>query len=127
MSADREPPFVRLPESRIIPFDVRSEQTFDVHWELYVNTHRVCHPVGLVKRSIIDSAGKVTSFEDVPSIADPKNLRTKLDRQLKLPMGITTGPARYHAETCFACNPVQKLWPICITQPDIPFNVLPRL
>src|ERR1041385_7404087 len=36
MSADREPPFVRLPESRIIPFDVRSEQTFDVHWELYV-------------------------------------------------------------------------------------------
>jgi hypothetical protein len=72
MIADREPPFYRLPESYIVPHEVRSEETFEVKWLLHVNQYRRCVPVGLVRRSIIDSAGGIKELEPVTAIADLK-------------------------------------------------------
>jgi hypothetical protein len=127
MAADREPPFYRTEESHIVPNAVRLEEPFEAKWVLHVNKSRRCVPVGLVHRTIIDSAGGVKELEPVPAIADLNNKSSQLTRQMIMPMGVTAGPARYHAEACFACNPIQRLYPICITEPDISFTVLPHL
>lgn len=127
MLADREPPFYRdALDSKIVPDRVHVDQEFEVHWSLVLVNGRRCVPVGLVQRMIIDSTGKINSFEPVPSIADAANQRGTLVRQLRMPMGVSPGPARYHAESCFACNIVQYIWPVCIRHPDISFTILRR-
>lgn len=129
MAVDREPPFVRV-WGEIIPGEVESEQEFEVHWVLRVNEHRNCKPFGRfsVERAIIDSAGAITPFRPVSSIADPLNTMTEIRRKVRLPMGLTKGPARYHVSAKFTCNILQEImrWPVAVEHPDIPFVVKPK-
>jgi hypothetical protein len=49
----------------------------------------------------------------------------KLRRPFVLPAFSVPGPATYHSEACFVCNPLQKFanWPVCKTTPDVSYEV----
>jgi hypothetical protein len=125
MAADREPPFVRL-GGRVIPNTLHSGDEFTVEWDLFVNTHRRCWAVGGIEITFIDSAGAIKILEPQPVLADPSNRDAHISRVLRLPMGMTDGPARYRAVGYFACNVIQQYVPIRITGPDLLFTVLHR-
>jgi len=129
MLADTEPPFIRI-AGEIVPNALHAEDIFEVHWTLHVNKHRRCRPYGprAVEQSIIDSSGAVKDYEPVPSIADPSNVVSSINRVKKLPMGLTSGPARYRAVAKFTCNWLQQLTGkvIVIDEPEIPFTILPQ-
>lgn len=125
MVADREPPFVRL-GGRVVPSVLHSGDEFTVEWDLFVNTHRRCWPVGGIEITFIDSAGALKALESQPVLADPSNRDAHIHRVLRLPMGMTDGIARYRSVGHFACNIIQQYVPIRVTGPDLLFTVVPR-
>lgn len=75
-----------------------------------------------VKRTIIDGAG----FEWQQGI----QTRPKLNEYLVdiiVPRGAKEGPARYHAEIYWSCNPWQRWWPKVTIQQETYFSILPSL
>ena len=49
-----------------------------------------------------------------------------LQRTFPLSKRAISGPARYRALSCYACNPLQHWWPICVRSHEIPFEIVPR-
>jgi hypothetical protein len=56
------------------------------------------------------------SVDEVPDIG-------LLSRSFQLPISMPLGQARYRSVACFACNPTQYIWPVCISQPELIFTV----
>lgn len=73
-----------------------------------------------VTRSIIDSAGVVTTFEPAARPA-----MSSYTINLPVPLGAFPGPARYSADVAWECNPLQKWFPYMVHQADIAFEIVP--
>lgn len=123
MLLDREPPYTRS-SGRIEPSNPAPGDFISVHWNIRVE--RNCPPVvpRNINRTIIDSTGKYHDFEAVEGLygTSPKAL-PGISRTLRLPKDITPGPAKYRSQACFACNPIHYFWPVCVSQPDIAFEI----
>lgn len=124
--ADREPPYDRV-VGRIMPENPAPGSTIEAEWT--IRTNRSCSPSSNrnVTRRIVDSHNVLWDFETVPSVygreLSARDSPDRIVRIFALPQGVATGPARYKSSACFACNPVQQLWPICIDRPDIEFMI----
>lgn len=126
MAMDREVPYVRT-NGQIVPNNPKQGDAVEVVWR--VTPKKTC-PVASresVKRWIVnDRTGRVVSFEDFAGHigSDKSELnRTEIRRNFVIPEGIDIGPSTYHSEACFACNPTHKIKPVCVTTPDIQFEI----
>ncbi len=110
--------------------EIRPSGCVVVEWtiELHDN-YRSCSPINsLHVRRTITGADGIT--HDLPRteryFGDGREpFSEKLRRPFVLPAFSVPGPATYHSEACFVCNPLQKFanWPVCKTTPDVPYEV----
>lgn len=79
-------------------------------------------PTG-VQRFVIDGAGVQHRYEpySAPSFG-PVGRETK-SVEIVVPRSATPGKARYRLVLSFKCNIFQRLWPIVLTLPDLPFTI----
>lgn len=124
MLLDRDPPYVRT-SGEMIPANPEPGAFVSVKWTIQVE--RVCSPSvpRNVTRTVVDAKGVIHDYEPVDGIYGTKNQETAggITREFQLPLSIAQGHARYHSSACFACNPIQHFWPVCIDTPDIPFDI----
>lgn len=124
MLLDRDPPYIRT-TGEIIPPNPAPGEFVNVSWRIKVD--RVCAPnvPRNVTRTVIDAKGVIHDYEPVDGIYGTVDEKPPGDliRGFQLPVSIALGKARYHSAACFSCNPIQYIWPVCVTTPDIPFEV----
>jgi hypothetical protein len=120
---DRDPPYI--PTNGRVEFD-KSTQSITVTWD--VETKRYCPPStkSRVARTIIDMDNKshpipITQATYGKQESNPGQIKNSID----MPPGVPPGPAKYHSEPCYPCNPWQDYWntPICVSLPEIIFEV----
>lgn len=125
MLLDRDPPFV-VTNGRIDPQNPIVNSSIEITWD--IKPQRSCQPSSAAKvtRTIIDSKGIRHTYAAVPAVyGTPQQSESgEIMRSVPLPENIT-GPAKYTSVACYACNPLQQLWPICIQLPEIPFEIAP--
>ncbi len=125
MALDRSPPFV-VTNGRIDPPRPMVNSSITVTWD--VKSTKSCQPSSnsTVTRSIIDSKGIAHKYSPVhATYGTPEQERRNKDeirRIVLLPENIT-GPAKYTSVACYACNPIQELWPICVQMPELAFEI----
>lgn len=124
MVLDRDPPFV-VTNGRVDPITPVVNSSISVTWD--VHPVRSCQPSSsaTVTRAIVDSKGVKHVYAPVPAVYGTPAQREvgEIHRMIPLPNNII-GPARYSSVACYACNPIQKYWPICIELPEIPFEIV---
>jgi hypothetical protein len=125
MLLDREPPFAVI-SGHIDPPNPVVNGSIMVTWD--IKTERSCRPSSRAKvtRTIVDSKGVRHAYDPVNAIyGTPDQQRNdKVERTVPLPENIT-GPAKYSSVACYACNPLQEFWPICVQMPEINFEIEP--
>lgn len=124
MIMDRTPPYTRL-SGEVIPATPRPSDDVSINWETKV--HRNCPPSTdyNVTRTIIDSIGKRHEYEPIEGVYGTETQTSStLVRVFKLPDNVSIGPARYRSSACFACNPMHYFWPVCVSEPEIKFEVV---
>lgn len=125
---DRQPPYERV-GGTIRPANPKPGEAIEVEWQIKRN--RTCRPAnyGNLTRQIVDSQNIVWGYTDTPSVfgrtLSASDSPNRIVRTIQLPLGIPPGPAQYQASACFVCDPfrLQTLAPICITEPNIRFNI----
>ena len=126
MLADRQEPYVRI-AGTISPQNPAPGDFVEVRWALKVNRWCPTNTRRNVTRTVIDAGGKIHDYDSVEGVfgadRDRQSTPQTLTRGFQLPKDIAPGPARYQSTACFACNPTQHLWPVCIRQPAIYFQV----
>jgi hypothetical protein len=122
MLADNTPPYeYDAAKSYVVPSPTPSGQQLTVHWEFKV-INRVC--IGSVTRVIVDVKTKTRITYDPSSAARTIEFGDKyLDRTFFLPPLITPGEKEYYSEGEYACNPLQKFYPLRVTTPRLTFFV----
>ncbi|MDB5612078.1 MAG: hypothetical protein JWP25_8978 [Bradyrhizobium sp.] len=122
---DRSPPFI-VDNGRIDPPNPMMNSSIVVTWD--IKATRSCQPSSgaAVTRTIIDSKGIRHNYAPVHAVYGTPEQREadEIQRRIPLPENIT-GPAKYTSIACYACNPLQELWPICIQMPEVPFEIQP--
>lgn len=123
MALDRAPPFV-VTNGRIDPPNPAMNGLITVTWD--VKSTRSCQPSSnaTVTRTIVDSKGVRHSYAPVHAVygTPEQHEADEIKRRIPLPENIT-GHARYSSVACYACNPLQELWPICIQMPEVDFEI----
>jgi len=125
MMLDRTPPYIRVSGS-ITPTEASPGETVSAHWT--IRPIRICVPHGYkntVTRSIVDSKGIVHHYDPTPITESVQQNSPSIETTFQLPASLPPGPARYHSEACYACNPIQEFMPVCVTEPDITFTIMP--
>lgn len=109
-------------ESYIIPTQASGNDQMIVSWK--VNVNRQCD--GLVRRELFDPRTEVllTIYDAQPAHATPMPVGAgQFNRTFLLPRQIQTGRVGYRARLEYYCNPLQRIWPIKYTTPDLFFEV----
>jgi hypothetical protein len=126
MLLDRDAPFI-VTSGRIDPPNPKVNGSIVVTWD--VRSTRSCQPSSgsTVTRTIIDSKGVKHTYAPIHAVYGTPEQREpdEVKRTIPLPENIT-GPAKYSSVACYACNPLQELWPICIQMPEIAFDIEPK-
>ncbi len=122
---DRAPPYDRI-SGEVLPLEPMPGDQIQVHWT--IKTHKMCGPSAAnnVTRQIVDSQKIVWSFDTSPSTFGrllPVDNPDRIVRIIMLPQSVAPGPATYRSRACFACNPLQYIWPVCVDKPEIPFTI----
>lgn len=108
--------------SYISPSKIRAGELITTHWKLS-RVNRSC--TGQITRVIVDTVNGVrTVYDPVPAIAIGPNDEV-FERTFVLPRGILPGPKTFHVEALFACNLLQRWFPLFERQPSLTFEVLP--
>lgn len=127
MLADRGPPYERQ-WGEINPEHPHPGDFVQIKWHFKVT--RYCPPYKHrnITRTVIDSSGKIHDYDAVEGVFGATRDTTPevLTRGFALPKDIRTGPARYISVACFACNPTQYFWPVCVRTPEVHFNIEPK-
>ncbi len=118
MALDRLPPY-EIMNGRINPPEPVKSGEFIVTWD--IKRLRACQPeYSSVTTIIIDRQG----FRHVatPIMASNLSDQQKIKRVVKLPENIT-GRAEFFSDVCYACNPIQTFWPVCMQTPKLEFMI----
>jgi hypothetical protein len=109
-------------ESYILPNPATGNDQMIVAWK--VKVHRQCE--GLIRRELFDPRTQVVlSLYD----AQPTHIHTLplgdqyYNRTFLLPKMIQTGRIGYRSKLEYYCNPLQRIWPIQYTSPELFFEV----
>lgn len=118
LAIDRAPPFEYV-SGEVLPPSPPAGGQISIHWHLRIN--RVCP--GWVEREIVDHRGYIWrnagSAVRVASARDEDVVNT-----LELPHALGPTRAKYVANICFVCNPLHRVWPICVRTPELPFEIV---
>lgn len=114
--------FYGPPESYIIPNEATGNDQMIVSWKVKAN--RQCD--GSIRRELFDPRTKV-----VLAVYDPQPIdRHAMPEQdgyfnsvFLLPRMIQTGRIGYRSHREYWCNPLQRIWPLKYTTPDLFFEV----
>lgn len=114
---DNAPPYA-WKNGEVVPDPAPDGSQISVHWTLQIN--RICP--GLIQRQIIDARDEVHNYDPVPA-ADREDVSPEFWVTFKLPLGLPRGSAKYRVHATYACNPLQRFWPIHVTTPEIAFTL----
>lgn len=122
MLADNQPPYEYDADgSYVVPNKTPSGNQIRVHWK-FKSVNRICS--GSITRSIVDVKTKERITYDPTIASTTVELGDKaLDRTFFLPSGITRGEKEYYADAAFACNPLQRFFPLHVRTPRLRFFV----
>jgi hypothetical protein len=120
---DKQPPYTFIQEgSYIIPNTAVGNDQMIVSWQVIVN--RQCE--GSVRRELFDPHTKVIlamyAAEAAHKNAMPRGLGS-FNKTFLLPRQIQPGRIGYRARLEYYCNPLQRIWPITYSTPDLFFEV----
>lgn len=122
---DRSPPFI-VTNGRVNPSNPVVNGSIEVTWD--IKPTRSCQPSSGAKvtRTIVDSKGVRHVYAPVHAVygTPEQHEAGEVRRTIPLPENIT-GPAKYSSVACYACNPLQEFWPICIQMPEVAFEIDP--
>lgn len=123
MSADTTPPYeYDVAESYVIPEQTQAGHQLTVHWKIKVN--RICP--GTIVRTIVDTkTGIRVSYDPTPAANTLETVDHELNRTFMLPTGIPPGAKWYYSDGDYACNLLQRFYPLHVRTPRLPFTVLP--
>jgi hypothetical protein len=65
-----------------------------------------------VQREIVFHDGSIMNYDAQPALLRDQLSGNRLQRSFPLSKRAISGPARYRALSCYACNPLQHWWPI---------------
>lgn len=123
MVIDRDPPF-EITNGHIEPEHPVKNGYIEVTWD--IKPLRTCSPSDrrMTVRSVTDQKGVVHTYTPVQGqYGTPQQINEdEIQRRVPLPMNIV-GVAKYNATACYHCNPIQIIWPICITTPTLEFII----
>ena len=122
LMTDNLPPYEYDPSrSYIVPSHTEAGRQIIVHWYI-TRINRVCP--GSITRHIVDQqTGLRVSYDPTPSARNLEVEDKYLDRTFFLPTLITPGMKWYYAEGEYACNPLQRFYPLRVRTPRISFEV----
>jgi hypothetical protein len=124
MLADTTPPYEYDEEnSYVIPSSTRAGKQMTVHWR-FRKFNRVC--VGVITRHVVDQETTVRFSYDPTAAAITEELspgNMSLNRTFFLPPNIMPGKKWYYADAEFACNPLQRFYPLRVRTPRLSFEV----
>ncbi len=123
MLSDIQPPYeFDVDKSYIVPHRAIGGRQLTVHWHVK-RVNRICP--GTITRFIVDAkTGARISYD--PTLA-AKSIDLKdntFDRTFYLPEGIAPGVKYYYAEGNYACNPLQRFYPLLARTPRLTFEVI---
>lgn len=123
MLADNVPPYeYDAARSYVVPMKVPPGGQMAVHWE-FKKINRVC--TGSITRYIVDQETEVRfSYDPTPAASTIELNDHSLDRTFFLPPNISPGKKWHYVDAEFACNPLQRLYPLRVRTPRLPFEVL---
>ncbi len=123
MAFDRIPPYeYDAARSYVVPSQTNSGRQMTVHWH-FARVNRVC--VGSITRRVVDQESGIRFSYDPTAAARSVELEdTKLVRTFFLPQDVTPGKKWYFADAEFACNPLQRFYPLRVRTPRLSFEVL---
>lgn len=139
MALDRDPPYIRE-SGEVVPADpaecgllgesdsvINPGDCVTVKWRIAARRNCVPNTPNNVTRRIQDSEKVLHTI--APSkgvIGTTPKIPSQLNRHFQIPSGAASGRALYKSTACFACNPMQRFfWPICISMPDVEFDIHP--
>lgn len=127
MAADNTPPYEYDAErSHIVPSKANDGDQITVMWKIK-KVNRVCP--GANKRVLFDPQTKVilAAYDPTPAAVSDSLRDGYLNRTFLLPRSVLPpGVIGYRATICYECNPFQKIVrPLCVTTPELFFEVLP--
>lgn len=127
MAMDRDLPYERV-SGTIVPAAPVPGDFISVQWDIRVR--RLCPPSEPrnVTRQIVTSTGHIIDYAPVEGTFGTGNgvekmPTTELVRTFQLPRDLQPGPATYYSKACFACNPLQRFWPVCVDKPKLTFEI----
>jgi hypothetical protein len=124
MLADDQPPYeYDVENSYVVPRQTRAGHQVTVHWKLS-RINRVCP--GVIIRTIVDAlTGVRTTYDPAPAATTIDLMDNELNRTFLLPSGITPGSKWYYSDAEYACNPLQRFYPLKERTPRLSFDILP--
>lgn len=124
MMADNQPPYdYDGVNSQVIPSQTPAGRQLRVHWVLK-RVNRICP--GSITRTIVDQkSGTRISYDPAPAATNVELGDTELDRTFLLPPEIPPGKKWYYADAEYACNPLQRFYPLKLRTPRLSFEVVP--
>lgn len=122
MMADNLPPYeYDAKRSYVVPSITAAGRQMTVHW-YFKRVNRVC--VGSITRFVVDQDTGVRFSYDPTAAARTIELgENKLVRTFYLPPDVTPGRKWYYADAEFACNPLQRIYPLRVSTPRLSFEV----
>lgn len=122
MAFDNMPPYeYDVENSYIIPSETPVGRQLTVHWKLK-KVNRTCS--GSITRHVVDQDTSVRFSYDPTAAARTIDIHDDvLNRTFFLPPDVTTGKKWYYADADFACNPLQRFYPLRVRTPRLPFEV----
>lgn len=124
MRFDTTPPYeFDASQSEVIPPRTEPGTQIVVRWKVK-KVNRFCH--GMNTRELFDAETKarIAVYDPVP-VASPFELSENehLVRTFTLPKIMPYGRIGYRATQQYICNPLQHIWPLVVTTPDLFFEV----
>ncbi len=124
MALDRDPPYINS-NGRVVPAKPPKNSNVTIEWD--IKAVRSCQPTeySSVTRTIVDARGVRHVYAPISATYGTiEQFRPdEIKRTFRLPLNVT-GEVSYSANVCYACNPIQVLWPVCFTTPTIRFSIV---
>lgn len=124
MAADTMPPYeYDVENSYIIPSKAHDGDQITVMWKLK-KVNRLCP--GSNSRILFDPKTRVqlATYDPTPAAISDSIKDGYLNRTFLLPRALPDGEIGYRADVCYICNPLQRIFPLCISTPELYFRVV---
>lgn len=123
IATDRTLP-VTISTPTVNPPQVRPGQTAYIEFLATYNYPIFGNCTGSVVRTMVDSGGRVFTFDAVPSIIIDNEQSVPFSRPFTVPLGMSRGKAKLRGRSTIVCNFFQSWFPLHYQQDDATFEVI---